>query len=142
MSAVITRVNAKIPGVNAPSAWSRRMEFTPSEPQAFCAVVRVIGAKVPGTSVVPLTPVHTAIDCVMACSISFKRPVAVWFWVRIVTGFVPSTVLHCSAIDPGAMRSCEGTGHAEPPETLAGWRTSGTISLKAYPSAPGIPQTP
>src|SRR6476646_1699568 len=112
------------------------MEFTPSEPHAFCAAVRVTGAKVPGTRVVPLTPVHAAIDCVIACSISFKRPAAVWSCVRMVTGLVPSTVLHCSAMDPGAMRWCEGTGQAEPPEILAGWRTSGTISLKAYPRAP------
>src|SRR5882672_7741184 len=103
------------------------MEFTPSEPHAFCVEVRIMGARVLGTRVVPLTPVHTAIDCVMACSISFKRPAGVWSFVRIVTGFVPRTVLHCSAMAPCETRWCEGTGHAEPPDTLTGWRTSGTI---------------
>src|ERR1700730_8493124 len=107
------------------------MEFTPSEPQAFCVALRVTGEKVPGTRVVPLTPVQTASDCVMTCSISFRRPAGVWSCVRMVTGFVPSTTLHCSEIEPCERTSCEATGHAEPPDTLEGWRTSGTISLKA-----------
>src|SRR5580704_3146781 len=109
-------------------------------PQAFCVIVRITGAKVPGSSVVPLTPVHTASDCVI--TISFRRPAGVWSCVRMVTGFVPGTMLHCSTMEPCAIRRCEGTGHAEPPEALGGWRTSGTIWSNAYPLAPGMPHTP
>src|SRR5579859_609145 len=77
MSAVITRVKAKIPGVNAASDWSKQMELTPSEPHAFWVEVRATGAMVAGTIVVPLTLAHTESDCAITCSISFRRPAAV-----------------------------------------------------------------
>lgn len=40
-----------------------------------------------------------------------------------------SAVLHWIAMLPGAVNWCKRTGHAEPPETATGWRTSGTIML-------------
>ncbi len=46
----------------------------PSEPQAFCAETRVNGASEDGRRVVLLTPVHTARDCEITCSISVNRP--------------------------------------------------------------------
>ncbi len=63
----------------------------------------------------------------MTCSISVNRPLAVWSSVKIETGFVPSTVLHRTAMFAAALSWCARTGQAEPPETAAGWRTSGTI---------------
>ena len=54
-SAVITRVNASTPGVNARSAWLKQMELTPSGPHAFCAVVRVTLAETE-CNVLPFTP--------------------------------------------------------------------------------------
>src|SRR5205814_5636196 len=103
------------------------MKFTPSEPQAFCVAVLVNGANVAGTSVVPLTPVHTASDCAITCSISVNRPPAVWFCVKIVTGFVFSAVLHRTAILPAETNWRVRTGQADPLEIAAGCRTSGTI---------------
>src|SRR5206468_16846 len=106
---------------------SKQMEFTASEPQAFCVAVRVNGVSVAGTTVVPFTPVHAASDCAITCSISVNRPPAVWFCVKIVTGFVFSAVLHRTAMLPGEINWCVRTGQAEPPEIDAGRRMSGTI---------------
>src|ERR1700688_4003776 len=50
-------------------------------------------------------------------------------------GVVPSTVLQRKAMAAALVSWCAGTGQAEPPDTPAGWRTSGTISLKEYPWA-------
>ncbi|HWY08490.1 MAG TPA: hypothetical protein VNY24_16635 [Candidatus Acidoferrales bacterium] len=44
-------------------------------------------------------------------------------------------VLQRKAMAAALVSWCAGKGQAEPPETLPGWRTSGTISLKAYPWA-------
>jgi len=76
-SAVMTRVNARTPGVKAMSIWSKQMELRPSAPQGFCVAVRVKGVRVRGNKRVPLTPVHTARDWVMVCSISLRRPLGV-----------------------------------------------------------------
>src|SRR6202035_5499364 len=84
---------------------------------------------------VPLTLLQTLRDCWMTCSISLRLPLGVWFWVRMVFGFVPSMVLQRKAMAAALVSWCDGTGQAEPPETLPGWRTSGTISLKEYPWA-------
>src|SRR4029077_6198972 len=69
------------------------MELRPSEPQAFCVAVRARGATLVGSRVVPLTAVQTASDWEMTCSISVRRPVAVWSCVRMETGLVPRGVL-------------------------------------------------
>src|SRR5580704_31499 len=138
-SAVITRVNASTPGVKALSAWSKQIEFTPSDPHALAAVTRLSGARVAGVSVVPSTAIHAPIDWVITCSISLSCPFAVWFCVRIVTGLVPSAVLHCTATLPAELSWCARTGQAEPPESATPCRTSGTISSNAYPDAPGAP---
>src|SRR5712664_1252016 len=103
------------------------MEFAPSEPQAFCVATRASGASDDGRSVVPLTPVHTARDCEITCSISVSRPLAVWFCVRTVIGLVPSVVLHRTARLPTVLNWCARTGQAEPPDTATVCRTSGTI---------------
>src|SRR5580700_778328 len=138
-SAVITRVNASTPGVKALSAWSKQIEFTPSDPHALAAVTRLSGARVAGVSVVPSTAIHAPIDWVITCSISLSCPFAVWFCVRIVTGLVPSAVLHCTATLPAELSWCARTGQAEPPESATPCRISGTISSNAYPNAPGAP---
>src|SRR5207237_8552374 len=96
------------------------MEFTPSEPQAFCVAVLVNGVSVAGTTVVPFTPVHAASDCAITCSISVNRPLAVWFCVTTVTGFAFSAVLHQTAMLPGEINWCVRTVQAEPPEIDAG----------------------
>src|SRR2546429_9984595 len=103
------------------------MECTPSEPQAFCAAVLVNDVRVAEPRVVPLTPVQTASDCAITCSISVNRPPAIWFCVKIVTGFVFSAVLQRTAMLPDEINWCVRTGQAEPPEIDAGWRISGTI---------------
>src|ERR1700687_124323 len=110
------------------------MELRPSEPHALCVETRAIGATVAGSSVVPLTPVQTASDCEMTCSISVRRA-AFWFCVRMETGFVPRVVLQRMEMFKAAVGWWAGPGEAEPPDTLTGWRTSGTTWLKAYPAA-------
>src|ERR1700676_3535928 len=107
------------------------MELMPSEPQRFAAELRTSGAMEAGIREVPLTPLQTRRDCWMTCSISLRLPLTVWSRVRMVLGFVPSMVLQRKAMAAALVRWCEGTGQAEPPETLEGSRTSGTISLKA-----------
>src|ERR1700682_1959816 len=111
------------------------MELRPSEPHALCVETRAIGATVAGSSVVPLTPVQTASDCEMTCSISVRRAAAFWFCVRMETGFVPRVVLQRMEMFKAALSGCARTGQAEPPDTLIGCRTSGTTWLKAYPAA-------
>ncbi len=106
------------------------MEFRPSGPQALCVAARISGASVAGTSAAPLTPVHTANDCATTCSISVSRPLAVWFWVKTVTGLEFSAVLHRTAMLPIASSWCARTGQDDPPEIDAGCRTSGTIMSK------------
>lgn len=91
-------------GVKAASAWSKQIELMPPAPQAFCVAVLVSGVNVPGSKRVPLTPVHTPSDCEMVCWISVRRPVVVWFCVRMVTGFVFSAVLHWMEMLPAAVR--------------------------------------
>lgn len=41
--------------------------------EALCVDVRPTGANLPGTSVLPPMPIHTAIDCAITCSTSFPR---------------------------------------------------------------------
>src|SRR5208337_5690675 len=88
------------------------------------------GAKEADVRAVPLTLLQTLKDCWMACSISLSLPAAVWSWVRMVVGLLPRTVLQRKAMAAGLVSWREGKGQAEPPETPAGSRTSGTISLK------------
>src|SRR5208337_4424336 len=122
--------------------WSKQTELIPSVPQAFAEEMRVSGASEAGVSVVPLTFVHTASACWMVCSISFNLPAGVWSCVRMVVGLLPSTVLQRKDRLPTPVNWCAWTGQAEPPEKLTGWRTSGTISLKAYPWAATTDQSP
>src|SRR6476646_5301802 len=114
------------------------MELIPSAPHDVAALTRVSGVREFGFSVVPVTPVQTANDCWMTCSISVSRPLAVWSRVNSVTGLVASDVLHRTAMLPGPVVWREGTGHAEPPESDPGNRTSGTVSLNAYPAAAAV----
>lgn len=50
------------------------MELMPSDPQAFGAEMRVSEVSEAGVSVVPVTEVHVAKDCVITPSISFNLP--------------------------------------------------------------------
>src|SRR5882757_7131616 len=103
------------------------MELRPSDPQAFCVVVRASGATLAGSNVVPITPVHAASDCEITCSISVRRAAAVWFCVRIETGLVPSVVLQRTDMLEAPLRWWARTGQAEPPDIATVCRTSGTI---------------
>src|SRR5882672_6436090 len=103
------------------------MELSPSDPQAFCVVVRTNGATVAGSNVVPITPVHAASDCEITCSISVRRAAAVWFCVTIATGLAPSVVLQRRDMLTAPLRWWARTGQAEPPDMATGCRTSGTI---------------
>src|SRR5258708_7192354 len=107
------------------------MELRPSEPQAFCVEMRRSGATVAGSRVVPLTPVQTASDCEITCSISVRRALAVWFCVRMGKGLVTRGVLQRAEMVEAELSCWARTGQAEPPDTATGWRTSGTTWLKA-----------
>src|SRR3974390_3302866 len=73
-SALITRVNASTPGVNAASGWPKQIELTPSEPQAIADEALEIGPRELGVRLVPGTLIHTFSDCWTTCSISFSFP--------------------------------------------------------------------
>src|SRR5258708_14564619 len=111
------------------------MELRPSEPQAFCVEMRRSGATVAGSRVVPLTPVQTASDCEITCSISVRRALAVWFCVRVETGLVPRVVLQRTEMLEAALRLWGRTGQAEPPDPATGLRPSGPTLVKAVPAA-------
>ena len=59
----------------------------------------------------------------MTASISFSCPSGVWSAVRIVTGLVPSDVLHWRLIEPGVeMSKRVSCGQEVPPDCDAAWR--------------------
>src|ERR1700680_285125 len=104
------------------------MEFNPSEElQAVGDEMRCRVPRVAGLSELPETPVQAPSDCWITFSISASRPAAVWSTVRIVTGLIPSDVLHWRLIVPGVDTSKRvNCGHEVPPDRPAAWRISPT----------------
>src|ERR1700693_6151336 len=69
----------------------------------------------------------------MTAWMSFARPGAAWVAVRIVTGLVPSEVLHWRLIEPGvetSKRVC--CGQEVPPDADAACRMSATTVPRSY----------
>src|SRR5260221_12863536 len=111
------------------------MELRPSEPQAFCVEMRRSGATVAGSRVVPLTPVQTASDCEITCSISVRRALAVWFCVRMGTGLVAGGVLQRAEMLEVGLCLGGRNGPGEAPGTATGWGTSGTNEVQRRPAS-------
>src|ERR1019366_3818360 len=56
-----------------------------------------------------------------------------WSAVRIVTGYVPSDVLHCRLIDPGVETSKRvSCGQEVVPDCDAAWRMTATVVPRSY----------
>src|ERR1700689_5259827 len=86
------------------------------------------GPSVDGASKVPVTPVHTDSDSCIISWISFNCPSEDWSAVRIVTGLVPSDVLHWRLIDPGVeMSKRVSCGQEVPPDCDGPWVMSATV---------------
>src|SRR5580704_2818312 len=113
------------------------MELSPSE-ELHVPVVEVRRSlpSIEGVSALPETFVHTDIDCWITASISFSRPPGSWLAVRIVTGFVPSAMLHWRLIDPGVEISKRvSCGQEVPPDCDAALVISATVVPRSYAPA-------